>query len=138
GVFVVLGRTAGVLQGLDHFAGLFDADRLVGIAVEAPAGEVLDLVGGFGVAAAADRCDGGPAVGVGGGEAPGAVAAHRQAGEVDAFLVGLVVLLDFVEDGEGGLGARAVGAPALRVGLREDGDEGEVLLLVADGLGEAA
>src|ERR1051325_270372 len=138
GVLGVLGIAARVLERLDHGPRFLDADGLVGVAVEAPAGDVLELGRGLRIAAAADGRDGGPAFRMGGGEAPGAEAAHRQAGEVDAFLVGLVVLLDFVEDGEGAFAVIAARPPALGLGLREDGDEGEFLLGITDVLGEAA
>src|SRR2546423_1599104 len=72
------------------------------------------------------------------GEAPGAEAAHGQAGEVDAFLVGLVLLLDLGQDRHGAFAIVAGRAPALGLGLGEDGDELELLFDVADVLGEAA
>src|ERR1051326_2731619 len=76
GVFRVLGLATDRTHGLDHVARLADRYDVVGRAVEAPAGDVLDLERLAGVPAATDGHDGGPALGILLGQAPGAEPAH--------------------------------------------------------------
>ncbi len=99
--------------------------------MEDPDGEILELGGVTGVSASADRGNGGEPIRVRGGEGPGAVAAHAQAGEVNAVLVDPVVVDHVIEQG-----VQGVGVPASAGALRRDQDEGEILAL-GDQLGRA-
>src|SRR5205807_1252966 len=76
-------------------------------------------------AAAADGHDGGPLLRVLRRQAPGARAAHRQAGQIDPLRIDVVLLLDAGQDGQGPLPVVRVGLPGALLRLREDGQEGE-------------
>jgi len=96
------------------------------------AGDVLELRGRLGVAAVADRHDRRPALRVRRGQAPGALAAHRQARQINAFSHRPDILSPPGRARPGRVAVLGVGLPTPFVRLREDGNKPEGLLLFAD------
>src|SRR5262245_50419938 len=73
-----------------------------------------------------------------GGEAPGAGASHRQAGEIQALVIDLVFLHHGIEHRHGAIGVGAAGFPeTFLAALREDHEEREFLLAVLEFYGVA-
>src|SRR5262249_19640025 len=86
----------------------------------------------LGVAAAADRHNRRPLLRVRDGKTPGAKAAHRQARQVDALGIDLVLLLHLLQDRQRALAVSGVRAPGPVLGLWKDNDTREGLLVPAD------
>jgi hypothetical protein len=116
------GGVALFLEGFDHFLGFGEGDGLVLGAVEDPDGELFEAARGEpGFAAAADGGDGGEFSRVFGGEVPGAVSAHAEAGEIDAVGVDAVIFFEVFDEMH-----EFVGIPPIVFGaLGGSDDEGE-------------
>src|SRR5262249_57703691 len=84
-------------ENVDHLLGDTEWHELVFGAVKGPDREMRDGRGALRLPASADGGDCREAMRLGDGEAPGAEAAHAQAGDVEAVRVDAAGLLDFVE-----------------------------------------
>src|SRR5262249_43200393 len=96
------------------------------------AGDVFDPLRLLRITAATNRRDGRPAVRVLRHQAPGAIAAHRQASKIDSFRINLIFLLNFREDRQSALGLGRIAPPGSLLRLREDGNKAEVLFALLD------
>ena len=135
---------AGIFEGLEHLAGEVGRDEVVTVAVENADRHVLQDRGLRRVGAAADRDRRRKEVRTTGDGVPGAVAAHGEAGDVDAIRIGVEFFdlrFDHVRDEAGGLGGQGLESRAGTAAMQRSpelggralaGDEHDLLLLVAD------
>src|SRR4051812_4244582 len=100
-VFVVIRFATGFSDSVDHHAGKIDRHNHVPVAVEAPAGDVLDDRRPTETPAATDGSHGRPALGVFVSHRPGTEAAHGDPGEVHALWVGGPFLHRRIQNGNG-------------------------------------
>lgn len=138
GVLVIDRATAGSLDGSHHAAICEDRTWGIGVADEAPTGNVLESWGQTNVITSADRDHCCPSVGICCCQAERARATHGVARQVNSLRIDLVVLLDLVENRDRALSVLCVGFPSPVLRLRKDRDEGKAPIAFANGCSQAA